>query len=162
MITLQKTLNIAPPDLGPLYEPEAVTFSFQSPGWYFLAATLFLLAVYSLVKWLRWYMKNAYRREALKNLSVIEAEQMQYQGSERLRDTLVLLKIVATKTFGREKVASLYGDEWLDFLEEKGRETPFRKYSSSISAALYKNGDLEERQLEKIIGISKTWIKTHA
>ena len=152
MKILQKTLDITFPDLGPLYEPEAVGFSFQSPGWYFLAAILILLAAYFLVKWLRSYLKNTYRREALKNLSTISS----------LRDTLVLLKIVAIQTFGRERVAPLYGDEWLDFLEEKGRDTPFKKYSPSISEALYENGKLDEKQLEKIIGLSKTWIKTHA
>ena len=152
MIILQKPLNTTSPDLGPLYEPEAVSFSFQSPGWYFLAGTLLLLAAYFLVKWIRSYLKNAYRREALKNLSTISS----------LSDTLVLLKIVAIQTFGRESVAPLYGDEWLDFLEEKGKETPFRLYSSSISVALYEHGKMEEKQLEKIIGLSKTWIKTHA
>jgi hypothetical protein len=152
MMILQKTLNLASSDLGPLYEPEAVSFSFQSPGWYILAVLLILLAAYFLVKWIRSYLRNAYRREALKNLSTISS----------LSDTLALLKIVAIQTFGRESVAPLYGDEWLDFLEEKGRDTPFRKYSSSISRALYEHGKLEGEQLEKIIGLSKIWIKTHA
>ncbi|MDX2431314.1 MAG: DUF4381 domain-containing protein [Bacteroides sp.] len=150
------------PELGPLYEPEAVGFSFLSPGWYILAALLLLFALYSSIKWLRMYIKNAYRREALKSLLSIEAGLGQEEETTSLRSTLVLLKNVAINTFGRENVAALYGRDWLIFLEEKGSETPFQEYSPSISAALYRSEKPETEQVREIISLSKRWIKTHA
>lgn len=150
------------PELGPLYEPEAVGFSFHSPGWYILAAFLLLFALYHFIKWLKTYIKNAYRREALKNLLVIEAGLGQKENETSLRSTLVLLKNVAMQTFGREYVAALYGKDWLIFLEEKGSDTPFQKYASSISAALYRSEKPKAEQVKEIIALSKRWIRNHA
>ena len=150
------------PELGPLYEPEAVGFSFQSPGWYFLGGVIILLALYISIKWLRKYLKNAYRRDALKHLSAIETRLGEQEEAVCLRSTLVLLKNVAMQAFGRENVAALYGKDWLLFLEEKGKDTAFRKYSSPISASLYRLEKPQTEQLREIIDLSKKWIKTHA
>ena len=162
MIAAKDSTSIGSFDLGPLYEPEAVGFSFQAPGWYILAAILILLAIYIFIRWARKYVKNAYRREALKNLSAIEAGFVRQKETESLREALILLKLVAIQTFGREKVAPLYGNDWLVFLEETGKDTPFRKYSSSISAALYLTGDAGKDQAQSIMNLSKRWITTHA
>jgi len=150
------------PELGPLYEPEAVGFSFHSPGWYFLGGMLILLAIYLSIKWLRNYLKNAYRRDALKHLSAIESRLGRQEDLVSLQSILVLLKNVAMQAFGRESVAALYGMDWLIFLEEKGKNTPFQKYSSSISASLYRLEKPRAEQLREIIELSKRWIKTHA
>lgn len=150
------------PELGPLYEPDAVGFSFQSPGWYFLVGMIILLAIYLSIKWMRKYLKNAYRRDALKHLSAIESGLGLQEEAVSLRSTLVLLKNVAMQTFGRENVAALFGNDWLLFLEEKGKDTPFRNYSSSISASLYRLEKPQKEQLREIIDLSKRWIKTHA
>ena len=114
------------------------------------------------VKWVKKYLKDAYRREALKSLSIIEAGFIKQKEAEYLKDALVLLKLVAIQAFGRENVAQLHGNEWLVFLEEKGKHTPFRLYSSSISAALYNSADVEINLVGKIIELSKRWIRTHA
>ena len=162
MNATQNTASIESLNLGPLYEPDAIGFSFQSPGWYILATILILLAMYLFIKWARYYVKNAYRREALKNLSAIEAGIGQQKEKESLRDALVLLKLVAIQTFGREKVAPLYGNDWLGFLEEKGKDTPFLKYSAAISASLYRSEEPGIKQIENIMDLSKRWIITHA
>ena len=162
MNELENTASIESLNLGPLYEPDAVGFSFQSPGWYILAAILILLAMYLFILWARYFVKNAYRREALKNLSAIEAGMGQQKDKDSLRDALVLLKLVAMQTFGREKVAPLYGNDWLGFLEEKGKDTPFLNYSSAISDSLYRSAELGKNELENLMDISKKWIITHA
>ena len=162
MIAAQDSVIFDSSGLGPLYEPEAIGFSFQSPGWYVLAGLLLLLALFIFVKWLRTYLKNAYRREALKHLVEIETGFAQQGELSYLREALVLLKKVAIDAFGREKVAQLHGDEWLIFLEERGKETPFWNYSTSISAVIYKSENIDTALGEQIIGLSKRWIKTHA
>ena len=158
----QNTASIESLNLGSLYEPDAIGFSFQSPGWYILAGILFLVVVYFFILWARDYVKNAYRREALKNLSAIEAGIGQHKEKESLQDALVLLKIVAIQTFGREKVAPLSGSDWLGFLEERGKDTPFLKYSAAISASLYRSEEPGKKEVENIMDLSKRWIITHA
>ena len=162
MIAAQDSVKFDASGLGSLYEPEAISFSFQSPGWYVLAGLLLLLTLFIFIKCLRTYLKNAYRREALKHLVEIETGFAQKRELSYLREALVLLKKIAMDAFGREKVAQLHGDEWLIFLEEKGKETPFRKYSSSISSVIYKSENIDRELGEQIIGLSKRWIKTHA
>ena len=158
----QDTTNTILSDLEPLLEPDPLPFSFQTPGWYFLAGALFLFVFFIFIKWVRNYVKNAYRREALKNLSVIEAEFKKQKDILCLNDVLILLKLVAIKSYGRQTVAELYGDKWLLFLEEKGNGTPFRKYANTISAMAFNSGEIDKDELVNIIGLTKKWIKTHA
>lgn len=162
LVAVEDTLNIESLDLGPLYEPESIGFSFETPGWYVLGVILSLLVVLFFIKWLRQYIKNAYRREALKSLSTIETEFNKQKDILCMNDVLVLLKLVAIKAFGRQTVAELYGDEYLLFLEEKGYHTPFRKYTNTISGIVYNSEEIDKTEFANIIGLTKKWIKTHA
>ena len=149
-------------DLGPLYEPDALRFSFETPGWYLVAGLLLLVAVLLFVKWLKRYRKNAYRREALRNLRIIEDKSYKQKDVLCLNDVLVLLKLVAIEAFGRQQVAQLYGNDWLEFLESKGKNTPFTHYKQPIVNTLYDTIEVDVKEKKALIELSKQWIKTHA
>ena len=159
---IKSTLNIEPIDIGTLYEPEPVLFSFETPGWYILAAFLIAIILFLFIKWLKYYIKNAYRREALKNLGAIENRFNEQQDNLCLNDVMVLLKLVAIKTFGRQLVANLYGNDWLQFLESKGKQTPFMNHKSTILNEIYGSGLPDNLETKQIIELSRIWIKTHA
>ncbi|MEA3436233.1 MAG: DUF4381 domain-containing protein [Thermodesulfobacteriota bacterium] len=149
-------------DLGPLYEPDAVRFSFETPGWYLLSLFLLFAAIFLFVRWLKRYRKNEYRREAMKTLTEIEQNSQHQNETNQLKDALVLLKIVAMKAFGRQEVAQLYGNEWLEFLESKGKDTPFTYYKQHIANTLYEPISVDPKEAKALIEISKQWISTHA
>ena len=149
-------------DLGPLYEPDALRFSFETPGWYLLGGLLSLLAVLLFFKWLKRYRKNAYRREALRNLRIIEDKFYNQKDVLCLNDVLVLLKLVAIKAFGRQQVAQLHGKDWLEFLESKGKNTPFTHYKQHIVNTLYDTIEVDVKEKKALMELSKKWIKTHA
>jgi hypothetical protein len=149
-------------DLGPLYEPDAVRFSFETAGWYVLSGLLLLLAVLLFLKWFKRYRENAYRREALKNLAIIEDKFSGQQDVLCLNDVLILLKRVAIQAFGRQQVAQLYGYDWLVFLESKGKNTPFTQYKHNIINTLYDTVPVKVNEIEDMMELSKRWIKTHA
>ncbi len=149
-------------DLGPLYEPDALRFSFETPGWYLLGCVLSLLAVLLFFEWLKRYRKNAYRREALRNLRIIEDKSHEQKDVLCLNDVLLLLKWVAIKAFGRQQVAQLYGNDWLEFLESKGRNTPFTHYKQHIVNTLYDSITVDMKEKKELMELSKKWIKTHA
>ncbi len=149
-------------DLGPLYEPDAVRFSFETPGWYLLGGVLLLFAVLIIFKWLKRYRKNSYRREALKTIASIEQNSLNQNEANQLNDTLILLKLVAMETFGRQMVAQLHGDDWLEFLESKGKNTPFTDYKQQIATTLYDAIEVELKETKELIELSKQWISTHA
>ena len=149
-------------DIGKLYVPEPVHFSFATPGWYLLGGLILLLIAFLFFRWLKHYRENAYRREALKNLAIIEDKLNKQLDVLYLNDVLVLLKVVAIKAFGRQQVAQLYGNDWLVFLESKGENTPFTQYEHSVFNSLYETVGVDINELKKILELSKTWIKTHA
>ena len=149
-------------DLGPLYEPNAVRFSFETPGWYLLGGFLLLFAVLFFLKWLKRYQKNKYRREALKTIARIEQNLQNPNESNQFNDILILLKLVAIKAFGRQEVAQLYGNEWLEFLESKGIHTPFTQYKQIILNTLYETTLVDLKETKELIELSKRWIRTHA
>ncbi len=149
-------------DLEPLCEPDALRFSFETPGWYLLGGLLSLLAVLLFFKWLKSYRKNAYRREALRNLRIIEDKSYNQKDVLCLNDVLVLLKWVAIKAFGRQQVAQLHGKDWLEFLESKGKNTPFTHYKQQIVNTLYDTIAVDMKEKKSLMELSKKWIKTHA
>jgi len=149
-------------DLGPLYEPNAMRFSFETPGWYVLGILLLLVATFLFFSWLKRYRKNAYRREALKTIARIEQHSQNQNEGNQLNDIWVLLKFVAIEAFGRQEVAQLYGDEWLEFLESKGKNTPFTDYRQHIANTLYEPISLDPKETKALMELSKQWISTHA
>ena len=149
-------------DLGQLYEPDAVRFSFETPGWYLMGGLLLLFASLFFLKRLKRYQKNKYRREALKTIARIEQNLQNLNESNQFNDILILLKLVAIKAFGRQKVAQLYGNEWLEFLESKGIRTPFTQYKQIILNTLYEPTLVDLKETKVLIELSKRWIRTHA
>ena len=160
--TKPDSLNIDLSELEPLYEPDAIQFSFQTPGWYILFGLIGIVLLFIILKWIQNYTKNKYRREALKNLKTIESHYNIDKDSFYLNEVFVLLKYVAIQKFGRETVAQTFGDGWLKFLEAKGKDTPFQKHAPVVSAILYESGEVSSVDAKQLIELTRKWIKTHA
>lgn len=159
IIPLQDNL---PQDIGTIIEPEAIAFSFDTPGWKSLGIVLILIAIYLLIKWAIRYQKNAYRRAAQNVLAQIENKFSLEKDKACLNDSLILLKQVAITGFGRENVANLSGTAWLAFLESKGKDTPFLKYEVDLLSSLYMKNELSEDTTMAVLALSRKWINTHA
>jgi hypothetical protein len=160
MITVQ--INIEPVDIGTLYEPESVPFSFEAPGWYFVFALVAAVLTFAFIRWYKNYQRNSYRREALKNLDIIEKHFDSQSDDQCLTDVMVLLKLVAIKAYGRKPVANLYGDQWLQFLESKGKQTAFTNYGNTILNAVYGTNEAGIDETKEIMSLSRKWIRSHA
>jgi hypothetical protein len=89
-------------------EPDRVSMMPQTVGWLWLGAAVFLLAGYALWLWIKWRRATAYRREAL--IAVRQADADPVMIAKVLRRT-------ALAAFPRDRVAGLYGDSWLAFLD---------------------------------------------
>lgn len=148
-------------ELDPLVEPDPVTFTFDSPGWYVVGGILFILICWALVRGIKRYRKNKYRREALRSLSELMVE-VPNNAEHLLFEIRVLLKRVAIYKFGRTKVASLSGLEWLQFLENTGRKTPF----TDCEILIHQDKDWIKDNIDELlpvaVALTKKWLKTHA
>lgn len=152
--TLQKVIpaleNVA------LQEPPAVEFHFETIGWKILLVLVVLGVITGFLLWLKSYIKNSYRREALKELAKRESKGI------TVHDIFIILKIVAIKAFGRENAGHLYGKEWLTFLDQNGKGTNMTQFETPIYDAVYKDMTVDDTTLQEILTNSKQWIKNHA
>jgi hypothetical protein len=153
---LQDSVSAGNPalELGSLYEPPPVAFSFETIGWPILAGVLLIVLIIGVFILIRKYIKNRYRREALQAL-----ENMNDAGA--IAKIFVVLKQVAMKAFGRESVGNLYGKEWLQFLEKTGKGVKMLPYESQIMQAVYKDEALQPESGNEILLNAKKWVKTH-
>ncbi len=101
-----------PADLSNLRDivvPPAVSFWPPAPGWWAVSAACLVAAGFAIAAVVRHRQRNAYRREALRELASADP-----------RDISAILKRAALAAFPREQVASLSGPAWLAFLDRTG------------------------------------------
>jgi len=126
-IVLPHPVSIWPPDTG---------------GLLILAGLVLCMLVIGLQYYLK-YRKNRYRRAGLALL----------ESAASIRDVSVALKRVALAAFPREQVASLYGGEWIDFLNRTGARADFDRNSFTQP---------EKAPDTALLGSARKWISTHA
>ena len=86
--------------------------------------------------------RNAYRRAGLQLLSTATST----------RDVSVIMKRVALAAFPREQVASLYGGDWIAFLQET---CPSVSFTAEIA------GEDSASPSGEFITLARTWIQRH-
>ena len=142
----------APHDnLHDFYQPPPPAWTPQTIGWYVVFAVIALLAMWMTIHTLRRWLANRYRREALRELALLQPEQFS-----------TLLKRTALSAWPREKVASLSGDAWLKFLNESAEnnsfhQTPGNRIEEIALRSQTLSGE-DERTLRKI---TAEWIRRH-
>lgn len=121
--------------LEPLVIPQSVAYFPQTAGWWVVAAWLLTLSVY--VGWrgyLRW-RDNAYRRQALRELEEILTQ----DRSSRSAEIATLLKRTALAAYPRDRVASLAGHDWAEFLcDTTEQDAGVVAAADSIATAAYR------------------------
>lgn len=152
------TSNSAVPiqELGNIYEPPPVSFTFETIGWAVLGALLMIGLLVGIFFLIRHYQQNRYRRIALAALEKLELDQNSFP------QVFVILKRVAIQVFGREKVGALVGSAWLNFLDQTGKNIALQRYEKEIQDLIYKD-QLPDNQVQKsILSEAQKWIRTHA
>lgn len=122
-----------------------------APGWWVILGVIALIMLTGFWRYMRNRHRNAYRRYALKELN-------NFNSPSALP---VLLKRVALVAYPREQVASLSGQEWIDFLNH---EVP-NCFTSDCAALLfqvnYLPGDQTALETESLISAVRRWVLEH-
>ncbi|GJM60452.1 DUF4381 domain-containing protein [Persicobacter diffluens] len=161
MSTMQSEIEI-----GHLIRPEPIQQDFSTLGWSVLFVLIFIIVLTISILAIRKYQKNRYRREATKALQSIENTYQQNDSSpEVIQATNRLLKQVAITAYGRVAVASLFGQEWVNFLNEQMKKRPFAEEDtlSLINYHMYQKSLSAEAKplVATFIQQSKKWIHGH-
>jgi hypothetical protein len=143
--------NPALEKLHDYYQPPPPAWTPQTIGWYVLFGIIALILLWAAIRIVRLWLVNRYRREALRELVTATPDQLS-----------ALLKRTALAAWPRERVASLNGESWLNFLAETASTESFRSapgnrieelalYSGSIPAE-------DERTIKTLVA---EWIRRH-
>jgi len=149
--------------LSPLMEPSPVAFSMDTIGWKILFALLLIIILYSAYKFYLHYKHNKYRRLAV--AKIIEISQLSdNEMPSMISQIMFQIKQTALLTFDREKVASLEGNQWLQFLQQTAKDVHFVEYKDVIISSVYKGEVSSEVDFDKndFVKNSIKWIKKHA
>lgn len=129
--------------------PPPVSWWPPAPGWWVVLATLGVVGLaLGWRAWLAW-KKNAYRRQALRELGRAATPQ----------EIAEILKRTALAAFPRSNVASLSGDAWCSWLGSScGTNVP-----SAVQATLTESvfGGANNASLEELRAYASKWIEHH-
>jgi len=150
-------------ELSPVLEPSPVVFTMDTIGWKILFILLLMFLCFGIYRYYRYYKSNAYRRYAVSEIKKISTDNLESIDA-LIVQVMFQLKQTALQTYNRKTVASLEGQEWLNFLDEKGKTKTFSGYHDVISKAVYKNKFSNEPNFNQddFIKMSINWINNHA
>jgi Domain of unknown function (DUF4381) len=143
---------IAPLDkLHDFYQPPPPSWKPQTIGWYILFAITGILLTWLAIHLVRKWRQNRYRREALRELP-----------STPLPQLSALLKRTALTVWQREKVASLNGPEWLNFLNKSAAEQGFsRSPGNLMEEVALRSGEVSKEDESELRRLAAAWIRRH-
>jgi hypothetical protein len=138
-------------NLHDFYQPPPPAWTPQTIGWYVVFAVIALLAMWIIIHSLRRWLANGYRREALRELALLQPEQFS-----------TLLKRTALSAWPRDKVASLSGEAWLNFLNESAENNSFHQTPGNrIEEIALRSQTLSSEDEQTLRKITAEWIRRH-
>lgn len=140
-------------DLKDLQLPDAVSIFPLAPGWYAVIILLVLIALalgYWQIRSLRKQRKVANIVGLLNNIKLQDNPQL-------LAEVSILLKRVAREKFPEQQPQNLFGEKWLQFLDNSGKTTEFTQGAGRILLEVYQNKELENPSA--CLAVVKAWLK---
>lgn len=140
-------------DLKDLQLPDAVSIFPLAPGWYAVIILLVLIALalgYWQIRRLRKQRKVANIVGLLDNIKLQDNPQL-------LAEVSILLKRVAREKFPEQQPQNLFGEKWLQFLDNSGKTTEFTQGAGRILLEVYQNKELENPSA--CLAVVKAWLK---
>ncbi|MFK7732177.1 MAG: DUF4381 domain-containing protein [Pseudomonadales bacterium] len=147
--------------------PPGVSWLPATLAWKILGLILLVVAALMLLRALKNWRANEYRRLAIKKLAVVrDVVRSSDAGSwHDLSDLATLMKSAALQAYSREDVASLSGDSWLRFLGETSKRNSFDTESAeALTKLAYQRHTklaLNRLDAEKLLDQCERWIRQH-
>lgn len=140
--------------------PEPIAMWPQTIGWKVVSLAALCVLGYIGFKSYQSWVKNRYKREALKALNTLsECNDLIEIRIHRLN---WVLKTVAAKSYSNKQVAILHGDRWASFLVNTSNAEIEERLVMRWQESLYQPGSaLTNGDVEQLIAWAKLWINTH-
>ena len=134
--------------------PHSVSIFPLAPIWYVFMILAIALIIVLII--LAFYKRRKAKRitSIYKMLDAIEYE----QSSDMISQTSILIKRIAVMKFQGQKPHTLYGEEWLEFLDKTGKTTQFTNGVGRHLLDIYQAVSINEP--EKFFTVVRQWIRT--
>ena len=143
-------------DFVEVVSPAGISWLPQTAGWLWLAAFALAYGLQRGWRWLRHWYRNRYRREATAALAGLAEEGTSIAQINRL------LKLTALAVFPREQVASLSGDDWVNFLNKHCPAAPFSPQQGQwLALGSYCELQLDSAATTGLLQASASWVNLH-
>ena len=143
--------------------PQAISWWPQTLAWQLLGLLGLLLLSYWIYRQAKKRWRNRYRRQALKQLSVLEHSAGQWQ--QVVCQLPFLLKATALQAYPRSDVAQLSGQPWLRFLDSQyGGRSFSGEVGQQLLVVAYQPQDLwclTQAQAQQLLSMARCWIGEH-
>lgn len=141
-----------------IIEPDPIIYSYDTTGWHILIALLLIIIVIVLISTIVKYISNRYRRNAIKRIKL----ESNVYTEEAVLNIFKILKEVAISVYGRDKIASLEGVDWFNFLSNgtkiKVAEKEYNEWNIALYNRSYKINDSDK---DRLVIFACDWIKNH-
>ena len=144
--------------LHDIHLPQPLGWWPLAPGWYLLALLIIAFLAFALVILLRRHANHKAKREALRLLITYQQQYKANNAQLTCARLSELLKRVALAYFPREKVASLQGKDWIEFLNRTARGVDFTKMKCELLELPFRQG-MANRDLSSFFDMTKAWIE---
>lgn len=137
-----------PPDLWP-----------PAPGWWLLAVLLLTLLVATAVWGWHRYREYRFRTRILREIDLVTSRYADTDSPEYLSEIGVLLRRIALQRYAAERVASLTGSDWLQFLDSTGGDGGFSNGVGRILASAPYRPHVEAVPVAELATLVRRWAK---
>ena len=153
-------------NLNDIVLPGAVGWWPLAIGWYYLFGLLLMGLAWFVYKMVKDWNRNRYRRAALGQLQLLANDTQDADKRDAsLRQLPVLLKRTALSVYPRNRLASLTGKSWHDFLNSKVSTAPFTESQLDLMERIsYSVGDLnmvDAKAADELFDACRRWLKHH-
>lgn len=142
------TLN----QLKNVHLPDSISIFPLAIGWYIIITIVIILIIFACIK-LKQKKYNNQVKQIYALLAKIEADKTNRQLSE----VSILIKRVAIMKFPKLNVHTMFGEKWLNFLDEVGKTNNFTNGDGRYLLDIYQNKPIENP--EQFFVVVRQWLK---
>ena len=157
----QANLPKALEKLRDIYMPAEPSWWPLAPGWWVVIALLVLIGIYLGFKY---YQRKQYQRWQQRVLGEIDKALAEHADNRSLQLASIseVLRRVALQRYPNDKVATLQGNKWLEFLDNTGGDGAFaKKDAEQLTDAVYRPPQRGNplQQDDDLVKAVRRWIK---